>query len=613
MSNTSRPLPEHAEALQQRLDQLAAFDPASAEFIRMAGPEKPLPLQPPQEPLEVQWNKGSDGASSPDMVILLGAGDPADIARVFSHYPETTHFFLMETLPAAAARLFRNFPLEEHIQEGRLTLALGTEENTLTQRFLSLVNLQRAPAIQILELCSVPPADARLYYDALKQAQKTVHLNVFNLGTLVYRGPLWQYNTIVNLPLLATHPGVSRLSGLFRSRPAVVVGAGPSLDHALEALKAVRGNCVLISTGTALRTLRREGIRPDIVLSVDASHRTGPQFETDCGDLFLACSSLAYPPLLPKFRGIFSASMASNPISEWLNTLGESKGTLVAAGTVTTSAVDLARQMGCNPIVCLGTDLSFADDGTTHVRHSMYHGSRLDPARLIRVPGNYQESVLTSEQFKCYIDLLEDYIRAHGETRFINATTAGARITGMELAGPDILREIAARPFDAYGRIAQRHADFTAGSLPELCAELRATIGQLREIMSQARSAAMLCNQLIMMFSRPHPGDEAVARTYLETLQDIDRQLTGRRTCSIFLDMSLWPIGYQSGTRREQHEERYSEALLAHRRSRSLYEQIAGAAKWTGELLGQIVKKMEPFEPLTEKTTGAACHELAAV
>jgi hypothetical protein len=53
--------------------------------------------------------------------------------------------------------------------------------------------------------------------------------------------------------------------------------------------------------------------------------------------------------------------------------------------------------------------------------------------------------------------------------------------------------------------------------------------------------------------------------------------------------MSLWPIGYQTTAPREGHEERYSDAILANRRSRNLYEQIAGAAKWTRELLAGML------------------------
>jgi hypothetical protein len=590
--NTSKPRPELDAELTHRLDTLAAFDPETANRIRSALHKPRDPVRPALESVETQLRKfGKLG--DPSILILLGAAGAREMESVFRIIPEHVQVLLLETSPAAAATLFQEWPVEEQIRDGRLSLALGMDEALVEQKFLSLIDMKRAPEVRVVEMCEPSTEASGFYHSSLSRAQKTVHLNVFNLGTLVYRGPEWQYNTLHNLPQLIAHPGITRLEGLFAGKPAVVVGAGPSLNDALAYLPQAAGRCVLISTGTALRPLRKAELKPDLVVSVDASHLTGRQFETRCDDLFLACSSLAYPPLLSKFRGLFSASMAANPISEWLNTTGDFKGSLVAAGTVTTTAIDLAIHMGCNPILCLGTDLSFADDGTTHVNHSMYHGSKLDPSRLIKVPGNYQPEVVTSEQFKCYIDLLENYIKGHPETRFINATTRGARIQGMELAHPSILGRLEGDRFDAYEAIARQHDAYEGGHEAHIGAELRETVEQLQEIMNKAHQAAMLCNQLIMMLRAPHPDDEPVAQSYLDMLKQIDRYIAENRKCSIFLDMSLWPISYRSGTQRAPHEEKYSDALLANKRSRELYEQIAGAAKWTRHLLQGVIRQME--------------------
>ncbi|HBA83829.1 MAG TPA: hypothetical protein DCZ95_07030 [Verrucomicrobia bacterium] len=592
MFNTSEQLPDSGTDLTHRLDTLGAFDPEAADRIRQALHGTTAPLKPALEPVDVQLRKAGT-LGDPGIVILLGASGAEDLEMVFRRMPEHVRILLLESEPAAAADLFRACPLEELVQEGRLSLAIGMDEALVEKQFLSLVDLKRAPEVRVLEMRELSSDAANFYYSSLSRAKNTVHLNVFNLGTLVYRGPHWQYNTIQNLPQLIAHPGVARLEGLFAGKPAVIVGAGPSLNEALAYLPQAAGQAVIVSTGTALRPLRKAGLRPDLTVSVDASHLTARQFETCCDDLYLACSSLAYPPLLPKFRGLFSASMASNPISEWLNTVGESKGALTAAGTVTTSAIDLAIRMGCNPIICIGADLSFSDDGTTHVSNSMYHGSRLDPARLIRTPGNYQADVPTTEQFKCYIDLLENYIRSHPDIRFVNATTGGALIRGMELAHPSLLARLGGEPFDAYDAIARQHDGYEVGPMDAICSALRETVEQLLETMSKAHEAAMLCNQLIMMLKAPRPEDEAIARGYLETLRQIDRQLVENRTCSLFLDMSLWPISYRSGAQRAPHEEKYSESLLSNKRSRELYEQIAGAAKWTRHLLLNSIRQIE--------------------
>jgi hypothetical protein len=56
--------------------------------------------------------------------------------------------------------------------------------------------------------------------------------------------------------------------------------------------------------------------------------------------------------------------------------------------------------------------------------------------------------------------------------------------------------------------------------------------------------------------------------------------------------MSLWPASYQSGTQPAGHEKQYSAELLASKRSRELYEQIGGAARWTRDALRQAIEEL---------------------
>ena len=609
MSNISaQPLDERV-CFDPRLNELAAADPVSADRLRRGLEAASGSIPPLFDSLASQVTEWGD--SKPDIILLLGSPSARDLAYVFQTFPDPCQFLLMEYRLERAAHLFSHYPFEKEVCDGRLVLALGQDEKEIEARFLPLVDFRSAPRISLLE-CDAEDAEANAFYHrALQQAKKAVRLNVFNIGTLVYRGPLWQHNTIKNLPELIRQPGVEALRGAFAGQPAVVVGAGPSLNDALPRLAQLQDRFVIISTGTALRPLLTAGIRPDLVMSVDGSRKTAPQFETDCSHLFLACSSLVFPPVIDKFKGIFSASMTANPISEWLNRQGPPKGSLIAAGTVTTTAMDLAVHMGCQPVLVLGADLSFQADGTTHASHSMYHGSKLDPDKLIQVPGNYTPTVLTTAQFKCYIDLMEDYISTHPEIRFLNCTTGGARIQGMDVLTPGRMRDFAGAPLRAYDRICELHRQHQPEIPSELLETLRQALNDMEVIQSLAHNAAMICNQLIMILRAPRHGDREIAQEHLRQLETIDRELTTGRSGSIFLDMSLWPIGYQTSAPREQHEQLYSEGVLANRRSRNLYEQIAGAAKWTRELLAGMLPRVETATQCRARI--AADFELSAL
>ncbi|MBI3986559.1 MAG: DUF115 domain-containing protein [Lentisphaerae bacterium] len=470
--------------------------------------------------------------------------------------------------------------------------------------------MQRPPNVCFCDVPETTPGAGEFYTSVLKKIREIVHLTVFNLNTLLDRGPLWQYNTIKNLPHLLTHPGIATLAGLFAGRPAIVVGAGPSLNDALPSLRAAAKRFVLLATGTALRKLRKAGIQPDLVVAVDASRKTAPQFETRCDDVYLACSSIVYPPAIPKFKGIFSGQLEVNPIDNWLNTLGAPKGAWAAAGTVTTTAIDLAIRMGCNPVISVGFDLSFSDDGTTHASDTMYHGHRLDPRQLVQVPGNYRPEVPTTEQFHVYIRLLDEYVKSLPDIRFINATTGGAKLNGMELMKPEGLAALSTDPFDAAALIAGVHQAYTEDVRVAAQDELRTVAEELKTTVANAQEAARLSNRLIMLLRAPHKEDEAPARELLQALDTLDRQFLDMGRSALFLDMSLWPGAYQTRTGRSEEEASFSEGVWVNRRSRQLYEQIVGAATWTRLLLLDVADELDrrapsaSFEPARTDNAG---------
>ncbi len=582
-----------------RLENLAAVDPVSAEQIRRdtsaQGSRRPVEDTTVPRARVIEWCREVTQEPAPDILVVLGAGRDGEIATLLEHAPEESKVLLLEYEPANAARLVENLPtpIHEHVIDGRLVLALGADERYVETRFLGLVNLRKAPSVKIFDELPADETARAFYHTALKRVTETIHLQAFNIGTMIDRGTLWQHNTLRNLPHLIANPGVAALTNAFEGRPALVLGAGPSLDDTLKILPEYADRFVIIASGTALRPARKAGIRPDLIVTVDGSHKTSPQFATQCDDLFLVCSSLAYPPVLPRFRGLFSASMAANPVSRWLDGFGFPKGDLVAAGTVTTSAMDLAIRMGCDPVLMAGFDLSFEDDGTTHANDTMYHGSKLDPNILIRVPGNTGSDVLTTEQFRCYILLAEAFIEERPETDFVNLTNRGAKIAGLEVASPSELAAFAGEPLDAYAHVNEIHAAYEEDTVGEVRKALDGVLASLRDIGAQAKRAAMICNRLLLMLSRPRQGDDNAARDLFLELEEIDTAIADDNDVSPFIEMSLWPEGYKTGTVRNELEQGYSDANLVMRRSRTLYEQVAGAASWTRDLLVEVTTSMD--------------------
>jgi hypothetical protein len=453
--------------------------------------------------------------------------------------------------------------------------------------------LPNSPFIRVCDAWAGGP-DWDFYGSLLMNIRTRVRMKTFNMSTMIHFGPHWQYNTLRNLPVIVRHPGVSRLDDLFRQRPAMVAAAGPSLDDAIPFLKEAASGFVVIAVGTALRSLRRAGIRPDLVVTVDASRKTGPQFETQCEDLFLASSDIAFPEVLQKFRGVFTGYLNINPIGRWLSVQGDDKGMIASAGTVTASAMALAARMGCNPVLCVGLDLCAATDGRFHVNHSMYHGERKTGPELIPVPGNFRKSVLTTIQFSNYIEAISDYVHVQQHVSFVNATMDGARIDGMDVVLPHHIQRFARPGLNAYDAIAVVHEQYVSPVPPQDYADrLRAIAGQIEEIGHEAFEAIRICNRLMVAMKQPALAGTAEVHEHLNQLQALEKKMMDNKDCSVFLEMSLRPIYYLLGRKAEQKDTLADGAIEANRRSREFFEQVAGACRWTAALLNDAVERIE--------------------
>ncbi|MDD4734541.1 MAG: DUF115 domain-containing protein [Kiritimatiellae bacterium] len=580
--------------LEADLDSLLRNTGESAGTIRASDTQLCAEIQ--------AWLQAERMAETPQFIVVMGCLSMAEFMAVTGRLKKQDHLLMLEADSSAVLRFIQLNLVERWLRDQRIGLAVGHRKETVKQQFFSLYHPKRDPEIVFLDTGRSRPDDHAFYMETLREIREEIRLDVFNAGTLVCRGPLWQFNTLINLPLLATHPGIRALEGLFGGRPALVVGAGPSLNEALPLIKQQADRFVIISTGTALRPLRECGIRPDLVVAVDGSHLIRPQFETECSDLFFSCSSLVYSDITNKFRGIFSGGLEASPLDHWIDERIAPRGMMYAGGTVTCSAMYLAALMGCPTVCTVGLDLCFLDDGTTHAGGTMYDGHRNDPRSLIQVPGNYRAAVSTTQQFQCYIDLIRDFVARTPQSTFVNLNSDGARIPGMTLAPIGALAEFAGETFDAYAVIENAHQAFRPVGLDALRAELREVRNQLDTIQGRSREGAELCNRIVMHLKAPQADTLEQIRPCVDQLSELEDELEAAKTSNIFTRMSLWPAFYEFSAHQNDHEESTVESQSeTFHRFRKLYEQVAGASKWTRDALDQVLGRWAKEESVTDE------------
>ena len=412
----------------------------------------------------------------PPLIIAVGLDER--LLAALDRHDAATKVLAIEPVPAVMRKAVGQPHWQAWAAAGRLTVLVGPgyAGHADAWRLISREALQ-PPLFVDPELAQKFPGEAEAAKMLAKQIVRGAHANEearrrFAGGYLL--------NTLTNLPTIASEGDAAALTGLFNDVPAIVVGAGPSLDHNLPALRAVQDRALLIAVDTAVRPLLAAGIRPHLAVSVDPSD-TNARHLTDLPDVrglwFLAEGSLA-PRVFRQFAGrTFFFKVSNHEPWAWLAEHGADRGTLQTWGSVLTTAFDIALRVGCNPIVFAGADLAYSG-GLQYCRNTIFEPDwspfPTDAERAAEFAKYLQtrphvthqdvngHDVTTAPHFIQFRDWIVAQTGSAAPRRIINATGGGilhgGRIEQIDLAS------IAFDALPPSGEIQQRFASAWAAS-----------------------------------------------------------------------------------------------------------------------------------------------------
>jgi len=230
-------------------------------------------------------------------------------------------------------------------------------------------------------------------YDMLAESlRREIALDWGNAITLTRLGRRYIRNALRNLPLIPRCNSLEQLN--FGGEPALVLGAGPSLDHFLDGLqsrfgKPPHGGTLalpgkrpfrIICVDTCLTSLRDRGITPDLAVILECQHWNLDDFVGLPGWNVPAALDLSALPrsgtVLSGGLFLFFTPWTTLKIFERLAAAGLLPPRLPPLGSVGLSAAAIARRLTQGPIITAGLDFSFTPD-SYHARSTPGHKSKL--------------------------------------------------------------------------------------------------------------------------------------------------------------------------------------------------------------------------------------------
>jgi hypothetical protein len=444
---------------ESNLSQLARADPdLAARMRRVPWPHPGLTLFPGRSGAPTLKAVGHDGVE----ILLHSEYDPVreaaqflDVRKLDKNDAYTLNGFGLGYLALAAAARFgsRSWIGCVEAQEGLFRAALEGVDLTplfarerlrffvgqdwsLFQRWLRSFLIDSGA--MNMGVVAYPPClrlQPKFYGDVARELEVGANYRRMDWNTLLRFGRDIDRNAIRNLPVMIRSHGVRCVENLFAGLPAVVVGAGPSLNTAIPHLRRAAGKAVILSVGRALKRLIREEIVPQFVVTLDMGEEVVSFFRGfeipprvvhlfDMDSYFGASATFPGPGL---------TYQTLDPFSRWTAGFLGSRGTLEKGSTVAHSAFQLAHFMGCRPILLVGVDLAFPGEKTHADGVPQSWGGRTEEQTLdwVMIPGTQGKPVRSDTSFASYVTGFEMQIAKSG-AQVIQTSEIGAMIRGSE-------------------------------------------------------------------------------------------------------------------------------------------------------------------------------------
>ncbi|MCK4823081.1 motility associated factor glycosyltransferase family protein, partial [bacterium] len=275
-----------------------------------------------------------------DVELFRLALKMGDFSQIFAQ--PNIHFFVGESPEAIYVKL-----KTEILSENDITIALKS--------------------LKVIPLPASIMLDEKYYQDVLITLKKAVRQVMVLTGNDSMDSLMGLENLLLNSGHIFSNPGINTLFGKFQKRPGVLVAAGPSLNKNMHFLQGLRDKALIISCDASLIPLMKKGIRPHLVTSLERTPGVDLFYSgiENFNGIYFVALPILMPETIDAFKGRKFIAYRGYSHFDWLE---DEKGSVIVGISVANLCFQILKSLGCDPIILIGQDLAYAEDGDTHVK-----------------------------------------------------------------------------------------------------------------------------------------------------------------------------------------------------------------------------------------------------
>lgn len=486
-------------------------------------------LPPLVDDLVDRFTSSASEKTQGDGLVVLGLSNPELLSRLRNQLPEDRALIVVEPTLELALSLLSQNDYSDVFEKPYTAVVFGAEDRALQEELRILIANWGLREFQLIINPMRPLGDeiAGLVADVLRETISGVELSA-STGAKYSRQIL--ASIAANLEAAVSAFDISGLEGRLSNLPAFCVAAGPSLDKDIELLSQAKERGIIIAADAAVPPLMAAGITPDIVTTIDVIDTKSVVFEKNyVKDALLVALLGTHSSIVDAWIGPRAFAIDNHPVATRLASHLVPPSRFGSLGNVAHLSFALARGLGCDPVVLVGTDLAVARGGRTYAHGVIHHdeeGQVLSESdaetKTTEIIANDGNATRTFENMVNYIHTFSSLALTEGQS--LNTAYEGARIPGIpycplsELIDNLEVRDIS-RPLvgDAPSR------DDVKEHRAEMLEEITSFVGELRDYVRSARSFVAEADALRDKVEEEGISDEEAVKHLKPYLEDLSK------------------------------------------------------------------------------------------
>lgn len=366
--------------------------------------------------------------------LFCGLGNGMYVDKLLSDADETVTVCVYEPSLKIFIKALEYFDLRHIISSNRVTLIVKDlfecDAVSYIYKFINYHDIENAIFQAYPNYSKIMPGIVR---DFDRKVQEMVMQIRATQSVIVRYGRENAVNSLQNMLPFIKSKSIMDFNRLCpKDVPAFVVASGPSLNKNIEELKRAKGKSLIVAVDSAIPTLLRNDIVPDLFVTLDSKKDIRHTEDERSHTIPCFCELESNAAIVAKQTG---ALFFMNDMSPYVNAFINPRDIIVppfsTGGSVANSACAILLSMGFNNIILVGQDLAYTDN-KTHASGTVGASRNTDVGELedIMVDAYYGGKIKSSNEFILYKKWFEEAIINNPEATIVDATEGGALIRG---------------------------------------------------------------------------------------------------------------------------------------------------------------------------------------